>query len=99
VAARRHHYKAKGTPSFTQLSTVAEVTITNETLFHRPSGARTNTVYLPDGSRIESVYSYGRLQSVTRKNSGGGQVGRTTYAYDPHGRVYAVTDARNGTTS
>jgi hypothetical protein len=35
----------------------------------------------------------GRLQSVTRKDSGGGQVAKTTYAYGSHGRVYALTDA------
>jgi RHS repeat-associated protein len=34
---------------------------------------------------------------VTSKNSGGTQVGKTTYAYDPHSRQYRVTDARNGT--
>jgi YD repeat-containing protein len=87
-----------GLKTWTTLFTPTEVTTTNEVVFHRPSGARTNTVYLPDGSRTESIYSYGRLQSVTRKDSGGGQVTRTSYAYDSHGRVYAVTDARNGTT-
>ena len=63
------------------------VTTTNQTLFHRPTGARTNITYLPDGSRTEQVYSYGRLQSVTRKDSGGGQVTKTTYAYDAQGRM------------
>lgn len=83
---------------WTTLFFPSEVTTTNEIMFHRPSGARTNITYLPDGSRTEQVYSYGRLQSVTRKDSGGAQVTRTSYAYDSHGRVYAVTDARNGTT-
>jgi RHS repeat-associated protein len=73
------------------------VTTTNEIVFHRPSGGRTNTVFEPDGSRTESAFSNGRLQSVTRKDAGGNQVTRTSYSYDYHGRVYAVTDARNGT--
>jgi len=45
-----------------------------------------------------SVSQYGRLQSVTRKDSTGAQIGATTYSYDMHGRQYAVTDARNGST-
>jgi len=63
------------------------------------NGARTVTVTQPDNSTIVSLYSYGRLQSVTRKNSGGTQVGKTTYAYDSAGRQITLTDARNGATS
>jgi RHS repeat-associated protein len=63
------------------------------------TGARTRTVTNPDNSTVVSVYSYGRLQSVTRKNSAGTQIGKITYSYDPHGRVSTVTDARNGATS
>jgi len=62
------------------------------------SGAYTVTVTYPDNSTQVSAYSYGRLTSVTRKNSSGGQVSQTTYAYDTHGRVYSMTDARNGAT-
>jgi RHS repeat-associated protein len=63
------------------------------------SGSRTVTVTNPDSSSSVSVYSYGRLQSVTRKDSGGNQVAQTSFGYDAHGRQSALTDARNGTTS
>jgi YD repeat-containing protein len=53
----------------------------------------------PDGSFTVTKSQYGRVLEVTRKNSGGSQIGKTTYAYDPHGRQYQVTDARNGTTT
>jgi RHS repeat-associated protein len=66
------------------------------------AGYRTVTVTQPDGSKTVSVYHLGRLQSVTRRDSLGSgpssQVSRTTYAYDPHGRTWKITDARNGTT-
>jgi len=60
---------------------------------------RTVTQTLPDNSTIVSVYQYGRLLSVTRKDSTGAQIGATTYGYDAHGRQYAVYDARNGWTT
>lgn len=34
---------------------------------------------------------------MTREDSGGGQIGLSSYGYDGHGRVRTVTDARNGT--
>jgi RHS repeat-associated protein len=60
---------------------------------------RTVTQTLPDNSTVVSVSQYGRLQSVTRKDSTGAQIGATTYAYDAHGRQYATYDARNGWTT
>ena len=72
--------------------------ITSSVTSYGSSGARTNTVTNPDGSSVVSIYSYGRLLSVTRKDSSGGQVIQTTYAYDVHGRTLSVTDARNGAT-
>jgi YD repeat-containing protein len=54
----------------------------------------TNTA--PDSSYVLNAYSYGRLSSVTRYSSSSVQLGKTTYAYDPHGRVLTATDVRNG---
>ena len=36
---------------------------------------------------------------MTRYDSGGSQVGKTSFGYDAHGRQNTVTDARTGTTS
>ena len=36
---------------------------------------------------------------MTQFGSGGTQIGQSTYAYDPHGRVASVSDARNGITT
>ncbi len=63
------------------------------------AGYRTVTVTRPDNSKIVTVYYQGRLLSVTRKSSTGTQITKTTYAYDPHGRQYTATDARNGATT
>ena len=57
----------------------------------------TNTA--PDGSFTVTQSLYGRVLEVTRKNSVPAQIGKTSYAYDTHGRQYQVTDARNGTTT
>jgi uncharacterized protein RhaS with RHS repeats len=57
----------------------------------------TNTA--PDNSTTVSYYLYGRLQTVTRRDSVGVQIGLTSYTYDEHGRVKTMTDARNGTTA
>ena len=63
------------------------------------NGNRYITNTAPDGSYVLSAYTYGRLVSVTRRNSSHGQLGKTTYGYDTHGRQATVTDARNGTTT
>ena len=57
---------------------------------------RTMTATAPDGSYTISVYTNGQLASVTRYDSNGVQIGKTSYSYDAHGRQYQVTDARNG---
>jgi len=62
-------------------------------------GSRTVTATYPDNSSQVSIYSYGRLTTVTRRDAGSGQVTQTSYAYDTHGRVRTMTDARNGTTT
>ena len=63
------------------------------------SGNRYLTNTAPDGSYTLSNYSYGRQISIIRFSSSGAQLSQTTYAYDPHGRVLATTDARNGATT
>lgn len=61
-------------------------------------GVRYATNTAPDGSSSVSHFANGLLQSVTRKDSAGTQLSKVTYYYDEHGRQYAATDARNGTT-
>jgi YD repeat-containing protein len=56
----------------------------------------TNTA--PNGAFTLIHYLNGRLNAETRKDSAAAQVGQTSYQYDPHGRQWKVTDARNGTT-
>lgn len=63
------------------------------------TGTRTVTVTAPDGSYQISVYSFGRPSGVTSYKSGSETVASTTYQYDPHGRLWTTTDARNGTTT
>jgi YD repeat-containing protein len=74
------------------------VTTRSETVYGA-NGTRTVTITHPDNSSTVSAYSYGRLSSIKRNDSGGGQVTLTTYAYDAHGRISSTTDARNGATS
>jgi RHS repeat-associated protein len=62
-------------------------------------GTRTVTTTQPDGSKVEQIYTNGRLTRTTRKNSANGQVERVDYAYDAHGRLWKATDARNGDTA
>ena len=57
------------------------VTIITETVYGT-SGARTQTSTAADNSTVVSAYSYGRQQSVTRKDSLNNQVSAVTYAYD-----------------
>ena len=82
-------YKDQSTP----VTTASVRTVPDAT------GNYTVTVTYPDNASQVSAYSYGRLTSVTRKDSGGGQVSQTSYLYDAHGRTAQVIDARNGTTT
>jgi hypothetical protein len=63
------------------------------------SGVRTVTATAADGSFTVSSYLYGQLQSVIRYDPGWSPLTQTSYAYDAHGRVNRITDARNGTTT
>ncbi|MBL9170605.1 MAG: RHS repeat-associated core domain-containing protein [Verrucomicrobiales bacterium] len=59
----------------------------------------TVTTTEPDNTYSITLYSTGRLASVTRYDSNNVQIAKTTYGYDSHGRQHQVTDARNGTTT
>ena len=63
------------------------------------AGYRTTTTTHPDLSKSVSVFYQGRLLSTASKNSSNGQLSKTTYLYDVHGRAWKTTDARNGTTT
>jgi RHS repeat-associated protein len=76
----------------------AQVTNHSRTVFGG-SGNRYVTNTAPDGSYALSHFLNGQLQSVTRKNSAGTQIGKTSYTYDAHGRQQTVVDARNGATT
>src|SRR3989442_8270397 len=76
----------------------AGVTNQSQTVY-AGSGNRYVTNTAPDGSCTLTAYSYGRLGSATRYSSTGSQLGKTSYAYDAHGRVLTTTDARNGATA
>ncbi|HEY5910877.1 MAG TPA: RHS repeat-associated core domain-containing protein [Verrucomicrobiae bacterium] len=73
----------------------------NITTVNSATHQRTVTVIAPDGTQTVSVYLYGLLQSVTRKDNTAGhrQVTQTTYGYDKYDRPSTVTDARNGATT
>jgi RHS repeat-associated protein len=74
--------------------------VTNQSVTEYPGSAqRRVTSTAPDGTSAVSLYQNGLLQSVTRKDTGGNQLGATTYGYDAHLRVNKTTDARNGATT
>jgi YD repeat-containing protein len=81
-------YRDGSTPVVTQTRTV-----------FAGNGNRYVTNTSPDGSYVVSAYAYGRMASVTRRNSSHDQLRQTSYGYDAHGRQATVTDARNGTTT
>jgi len=60
---------------------------------------RTVTQTAPDNTKTVSVSQYGRVTSVTLKNSSNDTVTSTTYAYDKHGRQDTATDLRGAVTS
>src|SRR6266568_1480231 len=75
------------------------VATSNHTFYDPAHGYRILTNTSPDGTYTVTTNQYGRLVSVTRRDSSGAQVGQTIYGYDSHGRQYTATDARNGTTT
>lgn len=72
--------------------------VTKSVTQYATGGSRTVVTTFPDNSYQISAFSYGRSASMTRYESGRGQVAGTTYQYDLHGRLWTSTDARNGST-
>ncbi len=62
------------------------------------SGNRYVTNVTIEGATTVNHFLHGLLQSVTRKDNAGNQLSVVNHYYDAHGRRYASTDARNGTT-
>lgn len=72
---------------------------THTTIVYGSGGIRTETSTAPDGTVTTRVFTYDRKTSVTVTHPNIGQLSAMSYAYDPHGRLQAATDARNGTSS
>lgn len=75
----------------------ASITSQSRIVFDAANGYRYLTNIAPDNSYSVSVTRYSTNVSSTAYDSAGGQLGRTTYAYDAHGRLCQITDARTGT--
>lgn len=72
--------------------------ITNHTVTaYDGNGGRFVTNTAPDGSYSVNIYEYGRLISVTNKDSLSNQLSAINCGYDSQGRQTTMTDARNGT--
>ena len=80
-------------------STVNGQTTAAETVYDPTNHARTVTVTNPDNTTTEARYVNGRRSYTLLKDATGGQMARTDYAYDAHGRLTSAADARNGTTT
>ena len=72
---------------------------TSESITAYSGSQRTVTQISPLGTSAVSVYDYGRLTSVARKDTNSVTIGSTTYDYDAKGRTWKVTDARIGSTT
>jgi RHS repeat-associated protein len=70
-----------------------------ETSRNTTAGSRIETEFEPNGAFVTATYQQGRLISRLQSDSTGAQIGSSTYSYDEHGRVSAVTDARTGSTT
>ena|GEM_PF-791866 len=100
IVLSTNYTSADGTKSWEVVYPAPGSSLTTFTQSTRgPNGARTVTVYAPDGAYVQTQYSYGRMLNVTRYDSGNQPVGSVTYAYDAHGRVASATDARTGATT
>lgn len=60
---------------------------------------RTVTRTLPSQAYTVSSFLNGQLESTTERANGGAQVGKTSFQYDNHGRLWRSIDERNGTTT
>ena len=73
--------------------------VTNQSATSYSGISRTVIANAPDGSYVLNTISFGRIVSSINYDSNGIQIAGTSYSYDAHGRLYQVTDARNGTTT
>lgn len=69
----------------------------SQTVYIPADGYRLVTNTAPDGSYSVTTNIFGRIISVTGRDSGGNQISQSIYGYDVHGRQNTVTDARDGT--
>jgi RHS repeat-associated protein len=74
-------------------------TVSQTTTVYGNQGYRYLTNTAPDGSCTATVYQYGLLNSIIRRDSTGTQLSRTTYGYDSYFRQITANDFRNGTTT
>jgi RHS repeat-associated protein len=65
-----------------------------QTTLDRATHTQTTTTTNPDGSYSVSITTDGQLQSTTSYDANDVILTQQTYAYDAHGRQYAVTDLR-----
>ncbi len=63
------------------------------------AGGRTVTTTAPDGVKTVQVFAGDHLVSAVTTTAADQPLTAVSYSYDPHGRVSAVTDARNGATT
>jgi RHS repeat-associated protein len=75
--------------------------VTESLTTYPAAGERDVTVTAPDGTQTVSVYQYGLLRTITRKDSSAAHntITRTSYAYDKYDRQTVLTDLRNGATT
>jgi RHS repeat-associated protein len=73
--------------------------LTSSTKTEYGSGTRKVTETRPDGATSVAFYQSGWLRWVADNDANGSLLRKTVYEYDPHGRPFLVTDARNGTTT
>ncbi len=72
---------------------------THTNVTYGTAGAWTETVTFPDNSTRLRQFTGGRLASDTLDDALSNQILSTAYAYDAHGRLQTVADARNGATT
>lgn len=72
--------------------------VTSVTKLLDGAGSVTVTTLNPDGSRNRKITSGSQLLEDANFDANLVQIAKTTYTYDPHGRMATSTDARNGTT-
>ena len=82
----------------TNWTTQYGLTTRTVTAIDRNNQRRTVATLNPDHTSSVNVFELGRQSSITRYDSNSVQISRATFAYDPFGRLFSETDARNGAT-